>query len=319
MHANNTEERHFKVLRDQSKLNNEGVILYRIQATRDSLHAKEGELGGWIEDESNLIGNSAWIANEAQVYGGSIVKGKALVKDNARITFGSRVSGRAIVSERAIIRNATVFEKGQVRGNALLDANGGVIGDAILEGNALVKKALITGKSVVGGDVQIDKPLIINVDNKIVKNGHIVYGDVFANTKSKPSIFTPYEIEMIEKQKHKEKDDKHFELTSNIVVTNEGEMLHQIRATKDLVFPHETISKGELGGYVTSLKSLDNDAWIGKETHLSNGTVFDDGLITAEYDIKDSSDIIVAKTITKNQQARKVKELEKQKPIQIKA
>jgi hypothetical protein len=60
-------KKHFK-LTETTKVNKFGLILYQIQATRDlPLHGvKEGDLGGWVQKESNLNEN-AWVWGNAQV------------------------------------------------------------------------------------------------------------------------------------------------------------------------------------------------------------------------------------------------------------
>ena len=57
-----------------------GVTVKRIKAVKDFGSTKAGELGGWIENESNLSheGN-CWIADEACVYGNAHIGGDACV------------------------------------------------------------------------------------------------------------------------------------------------------------------------------------------------------------------------------------------------
>ena len=55
-----------------------GITLHRIRALRDipSAGVKSGDLGGWIEKESNLCQNdNAWVCGNALVYGGAEVCG----------------------------------------------------------------------------------------------------------------------------------------------------------------------------------------------------------------------------------------------------
>lgn len=57
-----------------------GKILHRIRAVRDILehNVKAGDLGGWIEKEANLSHDgSAWVSDEARVYGEAQVAGWA--------------------------------------------------------------------------------------------------------------------------------------------------------------------------------------------------------------------------------------------------
>lgn len=59
-----------------------GITLHRIRALRDipSVKVKSGDLGGWIEKESNLTQfGDAWVADNAIVYGDAMVGGNAEV------------------------------------------------------------------------------------------------------------------------------------------------------------------------------------------------------------------------------------------------
>ena len=51
-------ERHFKLT--EETIAHCGHTLHRIMATCDSLHAKKGDKGGWIETEGNLQ-DEAWV------------------------------------------------------------------------------------------------------------------------------------------------------------------------------------------------------------------------------------------------------------------
>jgi len=46
------------------------ITLYRIRALRDFMNIKKGEVGGFIEKESNLShSGDAWVYGNAEVYG----------------------------------------------------------------------------------------------------------------------------------------------------------------------------------------------------------------------------------------------------------
>ena len=63
-----------------------GITLYQIKAVRDipEMGVDEGELGGWIEKESNLSQDgNAWVYGDAQVSGNAWVYGDAQVSGNA--------------------------------------------------------------------------------------------------------------------------------------------------------------------------------------------------------------------------------------------
>ena len=70
-----------------------GRTLHRIRAVRDFGEVKAGDLGGWIETESNLSNDgNAWVCGNAMVYGDAMVCGDARV-------YGDEI-GRASCRER---------------------------------------------------------------------------------------------------------------------------------------------------------------------------------------------------------------------------
>ena len=70
---------------------------------------------------------------------------------------------------------------------------------------------------------------------------------------------------------------KHFELTDDKIQHN-GRTLYRIRALKDIPIQH--VKKGDLGGYVESLKNLDNNAWVS-----DNAWVFGDAKVFGNADV----------------------------------
>jgi len=74
----------------------EKVILYRIKSLKTFSDVKKGQLGGWIEKESNLSqeGN-CWIYNEAKQYGNSVRSENAVSYGNAQSFGNSRQYGNS--------------------------------------------------------------------------------------------------------------------------------------------------------------------------------------------------------------------------------
>src|SRR5574344_306154 len=111
-----------------------GHTLYRIKALKDFSHVKKGDLGGFVEKESNLsqLGD-CWVYNDAKVYG------------NAR------------VSENAIVCvEAKVFDDAEVCGNARVCGNTNVCGDAQVYGDARIYDyAWAFGNARINGFAQI--------------------------------------------------------------------------------------------------------------------------------------------------------------------
>ena len=63
-----------------------GRTLYRIRALIAFSNVDAGELGGWIEKESNLAQDgNAWVYGDAWVYGNALVSGNAWVSGDARV------------------------------------------------------------------------------------------------------------------------------------------------------------------------------------------------------------------------------------------
>ena len=71
-----------------------GITLRRIRAAVEfKLKCgiiRKGELGGWIEKESNLSGN-AWVYGDAKVYCNAWVSGNAEVYGNAKVSGNAKV------------------------------------------------------------------------------------------------------------------------------------------------------------------------------------------------------------------------------------
>ena len=76
-----------------------GEKLFRIRALVEFGDVEAGELGGYVEKESNLDHNgNAWVYGDAWVSGNAWVYGDAQVSGNARVSGNAWVSGDARVS-----------------------------------------------------------------------------------------------------------------------------------------------------------------------------------------------------------------------------
>ena len=81
-----------------------GHTLHRIRAVRDFdtefCHVKAGDLGGWIESEKNLDQDyTAWVADEAMVFGAASVSEEALAAGHAQVFDEAIVTGGAEVTD----------------------------------------------------------------------------------------------------------------------------------------------------------------------------------------------------------------------------
>ena len=129
-----------------------GRRVYQIRALKDFGDIKKGDLGGWIEKESNLSqeGN-CWVLGDAKVY------------DDAKVSEDARVSGHACVSDDArVYGNAQVFGTAQVFGDACVSDDAQVFGNARVFGTAQVfDNAKVSGNAWVHGNARISKSVHI--------------------------------------------------------------------------------------------------------------------------------------------------------------
>ena len=85
----------------ETKTLSNGVILHRIKALvkieLGALSVNAGDLGGWIEKESNLSQEgSSWVFCNARVFDGAWVYGDSQVFGNARVCDDARVFGNSV-------------------------------------------------------------------------------------------------------------------------------------------------------------------------------------------------------------------------------
>jgi carbonic anhydrase/acetyltransferase-like protein (isoleucine patch superfamily) len=134
----------------------QGTTLRRIRRISD------GELGGWIEKETQVSDN-AWVSGNACVYGNAKVYGNARVFGNAQV-FGdarvydnAQVFGYAQVYDNAqVFGNAQVFDDAWIYGNAQVSDNARVYGHAWVSDSARVYgNAWAYGSTCVSGDARV--------------------------------------------------------------------------------------------------------------------------------------------------------------------
>ena len=170
-------------LTKETKILADGTVLHRVRALRDipRYGVKAGDLGGWVEKESNLsqdgdawVSGNAWVYGDASVYGDAKVSGNAEVSGHALVYGNAWVSGNALVYGNAsVYGNAEVYGYAQVSGNALVYGNASVYGNAQVSGNALVYgDAWVSGDAWVYGDAEVsgDAKVSANSDYMVIKN-----------------------------------------------------------------------------------------------------------------------------------------------------
>ena len=105
-----------------------GHEVHRIRALCDipDHGVKTGDLGGFIETETNLLQlSNSWVADESVVFGSRAkVAGNAVVCDHAIIagTAGdTRISGCAIVSDESVVIRGIIVGNVRLCGNTVCD------------------------------------------------------------------------------------------------------------------------------------------------------------------------------------------------------
>lgn len=168
-------EKKYEILEDQSIVV-EGAKLYRIRALKDFFIVKAGELGGYIQHESNLSHEGyAWVYNDAKVFydakvlengrvigdavlsKGAKVKGFGCVKDDAVVTHYSIVEDEAVVAGEAIVDESEIKENAKVGGSARAHNHSIVKGYSNVSGNANIHDAVIDGTSVIDGNSYVGR------------------------------------------------------------------------------------------------------------------------------------------------------------------
>lgn len=103
--------------------------LHRIRALQDiGKDVKKGDLGGYVESESNLSfdpKDNAWLfddsiaCNTAYVCQDSCLYKKSMAKDKAYISKGSSMSGSSIVEDDAMIEGASLYGNARISGTGM--------------------------------------------------------------------------------------------------------------------------------------------------------------------------------------------------------
>ena len=175
--------------------------VYRIKALRDFADVKAGQLGGWVEKETNLsqegncfIYDDAVVAENArlsgnavakkhsQIFGNSVVMGSSQILDNGVVCDDAVIKDKAIVKETAMVRdNAVVGSKAMVsgraivRGNAMISQSANISGDSIVKHSSIISgRASVFGKSVVSNSAVVTGVAVLvseDVDGNQVRNG----------------------------------------------------------------------------------------------------------------------------------------------------
>ena len=157
-------------------------ILHRIKAIRSFSDVKEGDLGGWIEKESNLshdgncwIYNNAKAFNNAKVYGDAVLYNEASIYDSAHVCDNVRVFNKVRISNSArgygnavLSGNAIISDSANVCGNAWICGSACVYGCAKIYDRAILNNAcVVCGNAEIFGEADVKGNVTIVGDAKV--------------------------------------------------------------------------------------------------------------------------------------------------------
>ena len=111
----------------------DGHKLFRIRALKDFDGVEKGDLGGYVESESNLShAGNCWIYDNAKCYGYSELCDNSKLFDNSEL-----------------YDNACMYD------NSSADRTSKIYGGASIEDNAIISNSHIYGKSIICDDARI--------------------------------------------------------------------------------------------------------------------------------------------------------------------
>ena len=249
--------------------------LYLIRALRDipKHEVVAGDLGGWVESESNLsqvgdswvsddayVSGNAWVYGNAHVYGDAIVSGRARVYNDARVygdacvTGNAHVYGRAHVYGDAIVTrdarvsgDARVYDNARVSGNAWVSCDAWVSGRARVYGNAWVHgdaratgdahvygDAIVSGHACITGNARLpSRDSIFTASYVGTENGTLTVTSGVSGLVVTRGCFTGSVDEFLEKSRTVHDDKTHNEYRMLIDVAKSRILVHAVPDTKD--------------------------------------------------------------------------------------
>ena len=139
-------------------------FLHRIRALRDvGDQVKAGDLGGFVESESNLEtdpSDGAWIfdnaiaAGDAYVDQDSCLRDTAIACDSAYVSHGSVLSDHARVEDSAYLRGGVMNSSARVSGFAQIVSTPNQFGTPLLSGHCQVY-------GIIRGDVRVTGTAVV--------------------------------------------------------------------------------------------------------------------------------------------------------------
>ena len=148
----------------------EGRTLYRIRALRNFSDVDTGELGGWVESESNLSQEGdCWIYDNAKCV------------DNARMYDNSTIYNNSEIHHNArMYDNSTIYDDGKMYDNARMYDNSTMYKNSIMcSSSRMYDNSRMCNNSILKGNDKLYGKLVSRVEEFIEinnKKGRIVTG-----------------------------------------------------------------------------------------------------------------------------------------------
>lgn len=174
------------------------ITLHRIEALVNFGNVKQGDLGGWIESESNLsqTGN-AWVSGNASVFN------NAHVYDNAHVSGNAQISGNSHVYDNArIYDSAWVYGNAQASGNTQVSGNSHIYDNAWVAGNTRVyENTQVSGSASIFNNVHVYGNAWVAGNASVFNNARVAGNAqinasydlmIFCNVGSENGVLTAY-------------------------------------------------------------------------------------------------------------------------------
>lgn len=185
-------------------------FLHRIRALRDiGSEVKTGDLGGFVESESNLSfepGDDAWIfgdaiaAGEGYVDKGSTLRDRAVVCGCAYVSHKTEMSGDSRAEDDAYIRGARLSRCARASGSSMILQSPTTKVPPILTGNCVVYGKVI-------GDVTLSGTVVV-ISDETISNDSL--DTLLIDEKGRTILRDPSRDELAPRQpQEKQKEPRH--------------------------------------------------------------------------------------------------------------
>lgn len=228
-------------------------ILHRIRAVKCFNDVSRGDLGGYIQSESNLSHKgSCWVYGNACVYENATLMNDAIACNNAEVHGNVKVSFKARVSDNA-----------EIKDNVKVFGHSSICNHAIVSGNTTIRDDCTIGdKSIVNGDINIHGHVNISGIAEI-KGESLIIGNIIINSNAKVVDATLFgDGIIISNDAYITSNDDYFNIssfiTSDILQSQISFYLSEGRSIM-VYFMNEVFTLYDFCKYIKTLKNYEED------------------------------------------------------------